>query len=447
MRAIFILLVVLVAAGGGAAYYTTNYLSAEPSATFRTATVKKDTLLVTIGATGTAEPEDLINVGAQVAGRIESFGRDPYDAAKRVDYCTAVEEGTVLANIDPTMYKAQHDQAVAAVARAKADLVQLQAKCNQTEQEWKRARSLKPTQAIADTDYDLARANYLTAQANVEVGKAAIKQSEAELEIAKANLDYTVIKSPVRGVIIARRVNVGQTVVAALNAPSLFLLAKDLRRMQIWASVNEADIGRIHPGQPVRFTLATYPGETFEGKVVQIRLNAQSTQNVVTYTVVVSTDNPPTPEYPYGKLLPYMTTDVRFEVERQPDVLLVPNAALRWRPQPLQIVPEYQRKADRGQAAAASVPNATGPATSTTKSANEEHRRVWVKEGDLVRPVRVRVGKTDGSVTEVSGEGLKEGLEVVVGAGRSDVVNQDGGDTKNPFIPQIRGKSAPKAQK
>ena len=166
------------------------------------------------------------------------------------------------------------------------------------------------------------------------MGKATIKQYEAAVAMAKTNLDYCTIKSPVKGVIIDRRVNIGQTVVSSMSASSLFLIAKDLSRMQVWASVNEADIGRIHAGLPVHFTLATYPGETFEGKVTQVRLNAQSTQNVVTYTVVVTTDNPPTAEYPNGKLFPYMTANLKFEVERHPDVLLVPNAALRWKPQP-----------------------------------------------------------------------------------------------------------------
>ena len=169
-------------------------------------------------------------------------------------------------------------------------------------------------------------ANYKAAEANVAVGEATIQQNEAALEMAKTNLGYSTIKSPVDGVIIDRRVNIGQTVVASLNAPSLFLIAKDLRRMQVWASVNEADIGRIHPSMPVRFTVDAYPGEVFRGKVVQVRLNATMTQNVVTYTVVVTTDNSD------GKLLPYLTANVNFELEQRDNVLLVPNAALRWKP-------------------------------------------------------------------------------------------------------------------
>ena len=339
MKTILCLLVAVAIAAGGATYYTT-YRNTEPPMTFKTAKIKRDTLLVTTGATGTAEPEDLIDVGAQVTGRILSFGPDPHRPGKTIDYGTAVEQGMVLAIIDPTIYDAQVAQTTAALAHAKADLLQLQAKRDQTEQDWKRAQLLLPQSAIAQTDYDLAHANCLMAEANVEVGKAEIQQCGATLRMAKINQGYTTIKSPVKGVIIARRMNVGQTAVSALNAPSLFLLAKDLSRMQIWAQVNEADIGPIRPGLPVHFTLATYPGETFHGQVVQVRLNAQNTQNVITYTVVIATENPPTPDHPYGKIYPYMTADVRFEVERRPDVFVVPNAALRWTPQESQIAPE-----------------------------------------------------------------------------------------------------------
>ena len=217
--------------------------------------------------------------------------------------------------------------------------MQLEAKCEQTEQEWKRAESLLATKAIAESDYDTAGPNCKSAKANVAVGKATVRQNKAALRMAKTNLGYTTIKSPVRGVIIDRRVNIGQTVVASLNAPSLFLIAKDLRRMQVWASVNEADIGQIRVDMPVRFTVDAHPGQTFHGKVTQIRMNATMTQNVVTYTVVVTTDNSS------GKLLPYLTANVQFEVDKRSGVLLVPNAALRWKPQASQIAPAANKAA------------------------------------------------------------------------------------------------------
>src|SRR5206468_9275364 len=212
-------------------------------------------------------------------------------------------------------------QAKAGEQRARADLLQMKAKVTQTERDWNRAQQLGPGHgnAISATDYDTAKAVYETAKSALGVGEAAILQAQtdvtraaAALKQAQTNFGYTTIRSPVKGVIIDRRVNVGQTVVASLNAPSLFLIAKDLTRLQIWTSVNEADIGQIRQGQPAHFTVDAYPHETFAGVVSQIRLNATMTQNVVTYTVVVDTDNA------HGKLLPYLTANVRFEVNRRP---------------------------------------------------------------------------------------------------------------------------------
>src|SRR5262249_54347872 len=194
---------------------------------------------------------------------------------------------------------------------------------------------------ITEADYDMYQANFETAQSLLAVGDASVNQakksvqmSEAGLAKAQKNLGYCTIQSPVKRVINHRRVNVGQTVVSSLNAPSLFLIAKDLKRMQVWVSVNEADIGQIRPGLPVSFSVDAYPSETFRGVVGKVRLNATMTQNVVTYTVEVNTDNSS------GKLLPYLTANALFEVGRHDNVLLVPNAALRWWPQPDQIAPD-----------------------------------------------------------------------------------------------------------
>ncbi|MCX7428195.1 MAG: efflux RND transporter periplasmic adaptor subunit [Planctomycetia bacterium] len=428
MKTAFLFALVVLLAGGGLAYYTTHG-AAEPEARFRTATVERDELLATIGATGTVEPEEVVDVGAQVVGRIKSLGVDPADPNKTIDYGSVVQEDTVLARIDDAIYRAQVDQAEASLLRAQADLLQAEAKRYQTQQDWNRAQSLLPTKSIAKTDYDLDEANYKAADAAVAVGKAMIKQDEAMLRLAKTNLDYTVIKSPVTGVIVDRRVNIGQTVVASFNAPSLFLIAKDLRRMQVWASVNEADIGRIHKDMPVRFTVDAYPGEVFLGKVAQIRLNATMTQNVVTYTVVISTDNSDL------KLLPYLTANVQFVLEARPNVLLVPNAALRWRPLPEQMVPA----AREAVASASSGEGGQPPAKPARDAAARLQRgRVWVPDGKLVRPIEVAVGISDGSVTEVSpltsGE-VKEGTDVVVAEIRAEGDTQ----TTNPFMPNMFG--------
>ncbi len=439
MKMVFAALVVVGLAAGGAVYYT-KHVASDAAVSFRTVAVKRDNLVSTISATGTVEPEEVVDVGAQVVGIIKSLGVDPGDPTKKktIDYDSVVSKGTVLALIDDAVYKAQLDQAQATLDRSKADLLELQAHCDQAEQEWKRAEALLPTKAIADTDYDLDVANYKAAKANVAVGAATIKQNEAMLELAKTNLEYTVIKSPVKGVIVDRRVNVGQTVVSSLNAPSLFLIAKDLGRIQVWASVNEADIGRIHVGLPVRFTVDAYPGDTFRGKVAQIRLNATMTQNVVTYTVVIVTDNSD------GRLLPYLTANLQFEIEQRSNVLMVPNMALRWKPRPPQIDPEVRKtalSAPKTEAGKAGGKPASQTAAASDKAAKptkdrDEPNRIWVPAEGFVRPVEVVVGPSDGSMTEISGGGVHEGMKVVIGEGHKD---DDDGGTTNPFMPQLRG--------
>jgi len=264
-----------------------------------------------IVVTGTVKPEEVVEVGAQVNGMIVAVGSDAADPSKPLDQGSIVRKGAVLAQIDPTIYKAQVDFAEASLTKARADLQQLLTRCGQMKQEWQRAQSLLPQKAIANTDYDLADANCKVAVENVGSGRATVQQCEASLQVAKTYLSYTVITSPIDGVILDRRVNVGQIVCATFNVPGLFLVAKDLRRTQVWASVDEADIGQIHPGLPVQFTIDAYPGEVFAGKVSHIRLNPVTTQDRTTYTVIVATDNS-------RDMLPYLTAKLRFDVPKTP---------------------------------------------------------------------------------------------------------------------------------
>jgi HlyD family secretion protein len=414
------------------------------SAGFRTVQVKRGDLEATISATGTVEPEEVVDIGAQVAGKIVTFGKDKN--GKPVDYGSVVEAGMVLAQIDDALYaadaasaKAQLAQAKAAVQKAQADLGQMQAKLFQTERDWARAQKLGPSDALSQTDYDASRSAFEVAKANLAVGKAAIvqaqgavSQAEATLKRALQNLSYCTIISPVKGVIIDRRVNIGQTVVASLNAPSLFLLAKDLKRLQVWVSVNEADIGRIQPGQSVTFTVDAYPGEVFSGEVGKVRLNATMTQNVVTFTVEIITDNSS------GKLLPYLTANVTFIVGERKNVLLVPNAALRWTPQLSQVAAEF-----RGSPKKAPGPEAPSQAKPPARAGKEEQARgvVYVPRGTLVRPVYVALGLSDGSQMEVESSELKEGTLLVVGETESQQAGKpaSGG---SPFTPQLLRKSA-----
>ncbi len=236
--------------------------------------------------------------------------------------------------------------------------------------------------------------------------------------------------SPVDGVIIDRRVNIGQTVVSSLNAPSLFLIAKNLKRLQVWVSVNEADIGSIRPAQPVTFTLDARPGETFRGKVGKIRLNATMTQNVVTYTVEVITDNSS------GKLLPYLTANVQFEVARHTNVLTVPTAALRWTPKPQQISGE-SHKGSTGGATQRGGPGGSEPGARPGAGSTSGRRGIlWVMAGNGVRPIRVQTGLSDGTMTEVQGDALKEGLEVIT-AEQHQAGAAASATGANPFTPQL----------
>ena len=449
IKKVVIVLVLLGLVGGAGAWYLQR--DSEQTVAFRTAKVARGDLLISISATGTLEPEEVIDVGAQVAGQILSFGKDA--DGKTVDYGSHVEAGTVLAQIDDTLYKAQAAEAAALIQQAKAslqvanaNLEQAKAKRYQAQRDWDRAQKLGSSEALAQTSYDSYKSAYEIAQANVAVSEASIleaqasvAQTEAAGQRAKRNLDYCTIKSPVKGVIIDRRVNTGQTVVASLNAPSLFLLAKDLTHMQVWVAVNEADIGKIHAGQPVSFTVDAFPGQPFKGEVGKVRLNASMTQNVVTYTVEIITDNPS------GRLLPYLTANVKFELDRRSNVLMAPNASLRWIPTADQIAPQV-RDAGAAQAADSKQPGGAnpkseirnqksrGPQPGSASDSNTTQGNFWVLEGKYVRPIPVQVGQSDGSMTEIQGVGVTEGLEIVLGVQAKASAQTD---STNPFAPRF----------
>ena len=438
------LIILTLSALAAAGIYMYGRNRSRQSLSYRTAAVKRGDLMVSISATGTVEPEEVIDIGAQIAGKVVNFGQDRN--GRIIDYGSVVEEGTILAQIDDSLYQAdaaqadaQVRQAKASLLRAQADLEQLKARQFQAERNWMRVQKLGHSNALSQTDFDSYQAAYEIAKANVSVGDAAIlqaraslAQAEAGLQRAQRNLSYCTIRSPVKGVIIDRRVNIGQTVVASLNAPSLFLLAKDLTRMQVWVAVNEADIGKIFPGQAVNFTVDAYPGDMFTGEVGKLRLNASMTQNVVTYTVEVITDNS------NGRLLPYLTANVQFELKRVTDVFLAPNAALRWKPDPDQIDPEYRDKP-------ASVANQSkrregaggkpGIVETTLIRQEAQSGVIWISQGTYVKPVSVTIGLTDGILSEVTGEALSEGMEVVIGQPVPSPTSASG--SSNPFVPQL----------
>jgi HlyD family secretion protein len=382
---------------------------------FRTALVKRGNVAATISSSGTIEPLAVVDVGAQVAGLIKTFGTDIN--GQTIDYGSVVEKGAMLATIDDSVYAADLLVARAGELSAVANLEQMKAKFDQAEAEWKRAQELFNNKLLAGVDYDTDKANYEVARANVSVANSGIAQAQADLEKAQRNLDFCTIKSPVNGVIIDRRVNIGQTVVSSLNAPSLFLIAEDLTKMQIWVGVNEADVGRIKPGAPVSFTCDAFPGRQFEGTVGKVRLNATMTQNVVMFTVEVNTENPD------NVLLPYLTANVKFTVGSQSNVLLVPNAALRWSPSSAREIAADTRSQNP----------VDPPSTNSAASNNSKPGVIWLKDGEQVRAVTVKIGTSDGANTAVEGDGLQEGQEVVVG---ETMANLQSG-TKNPFLPPV----------
>ena len=387
-----LIVAVLAVIGAGALWFSHHR---EGGMVFRTAAVKRGDLSAVISGTGTVEPEQVVDVGSQVTGIITSFGRDVHD--KSVDYGSVVKAGGVVALIDDTLYlaaveidKAQLQQAIASLGNAKANVPQMKAKLADAEADWRRARTIGPSQALAATTYDQYKATYETAKSNlaislaaVDVAVAGVAQAKATLKKDQENLAYCTVKSPVDGVVVDRRVNIGQTIVSSTAASSLFLIAKDLNRIQVWASVNEADIGKIHEGQKVTFTVDAFGDQVFQGVVNKIRLNATMSQNVVTYTVEVNHDNSD------GKLLPYLTTNLQFETGHRQNVMLVPNAALRWSPRPGQIAHE---------SAPASHTGAERPAgqheVAAESGASQSHGTLWVRRRRF-RQACPRAGRID----------------------------------------------------
>jgi HlyD family secretion protein len=411
------------------------------SVEFRTVMVQRKSISTTISATGTLEPSDIIDVGAQVAGRVTEFGIDP-DTGEHLDYGSRVTKGMLLARIDPSVYeievaiseaqskrsesqvaqaRAQLKEAESSVHRSEAELLQQQSKLERTEREWHRSQGLAKTNSISAAEFDAVRSDYESLRAAVIVSKAAIEQARCRLESqraaitgaeadaenaqavlkrSKTTLSYCTIVSPIDGVIIDRRVSQGQTVVASLSTPSLFLLASDLRQLEIWVSVNEADIGQIKPKMPVRFTVDSLPDQTFKGAVKQIRLNASMSQNVVTYTVVVSVVNES------DLLIPYLTANVEFIVNERLDVLCVPTTALRFQP---------KEAANNDLSIASTDPT------------------VWLVESGKLRGVPVQVGISDGSLVEITSSELTSNCQTATG-----YLAKSFTQASNPFVPRMK---------
>ena len=312
-----VLTVILLATVGGGAYAYLNYRSGDEAPTIATATVTRGDISDSVGATGTLQAVTTIQVGTQVSGTL---------AELNADFNSLVRKGQVLARLEPSLFETQIEQARANLIRAQADLERLRVTLDDADIKLERARELADRQLIPQTELDAADVAVRSTAAQIRSAQAQVTQAEASLNQNQVNLQHTVIRSPIDGMVISRDVDVGQTVAASMQAPTLFVLAADLTEMQVVANIDESDVGRIRPGQAVSFRVDAYPAEDFTGMVSQVRLQPQVVQNVVTYSTVIDVPNLEL------KLKPGMTANVNIEIARRSDAIRVPNAALRFRP-------------------------------------------------------------------------------------------------------------------
>ena len=312
-----VLAAVAVIAAGAFGYY--RYTQKPVAPTITTARITRGDIAETVGATGTLQAVTTVQVGTQVSGTIQELN---------ADFNSLVRKGQVLARLDPSLIQSQIEQARANLIRAEADLERLRVALDDSRTKLTRARELSEKKLIAQTELEAAEVAVRSAEAQLRSQQAGVTQSQASLKQNEVNLAHTVIESPIDGLVISRNVDVGQTVAASMSAPTLFVLAADLTKMQVLASLDESDVGRIRPGQLVHFRVDAFPTDDFTGNVTQVRLQPTTVQNVVTYQTVIDVPNPGL------KLKPGMTANVNIEIARRTDVLRVPNTALRFRPTP-----------------------------------------------------------------------------------------------------------------
>jgi HlyD family secretion protein len=340
-------------------------------------------------------------VGSQVSGRLLEI---------HVNYNSTVKKGMVLAKLDPQLFQANLAQARANLTAAQGQLQKAQAQSDNAAKQYERSKELADRKLIAQADLDTAEATMRAAKADVAAARGQLEQARAAEQQSQVNLGYTTIVSPVDGIVISRSVDVGQTVAASLQAPTLFTIAEDLKKMQVDTNVAEADVGKLSPGMAATFTVDAYPGEQFQGTVRQIRNAPQTVQNVVTYDAVIDVDNSAL------KLKPGMTANVTFIYAERTDVIAVPNAALRFRP-PAEVLASASaaRAASSGEHHGGAGRPGGGKGKDKDPNAPQV-KFVWVRRGADIQRVRIKTGLTDGSVTEVVEGDLKVGDEVVLDA-------------------------------
>jgi HlyD family secretion protein len=405
-----LMLSLLVVAAAAAAAYTParTYWQERNRIRYRETEVVRGEVVAVVNSTGTVKPVLSVQIGAFVSGPIEELF---------VDFNDEVEEGDLLATIDPRIYEAAVARDQALLATRKAEVERVEAELQRATNDYQRAQALRAENRdyISDTEMDQYKFNRLALEAQLAVTTTAVAQAQANLDNSEANLAYTEIRSPVDGIVIERKIDPGQTLASQFQTPQLFVIAPEMRKeMHVFASVDEADIGLIRDAQvrerPVQFTVDAYPDELFEGKIFQVRASSTTTQNVVTYPVVVSTPNADL------KLLPGMTASLSFEIDRKQDVLKVPNAALRFYPAREQVRPEHRKVLDGVDSETEEAGETGLPATEKATAHRDRNRRhVWVVDGEYLKPIEVTTGLSDYTYSElVSGE-LTEGQKLVTG--------------------------------
>jgi len=429
---------VLAASTLGGVLWFTHRADAGTTPSYRLGKVERASVKSTVSATGTLGAVRTVQVGTQVSGQI---------AALYVDFNDHVKKGQLIARIDPILQEA-------AVQDAEAGLAKANAVATQTQLDYERSKKLHDQQIATDAEYNVAQSSYAQA-------KAALTSARINLQRAKQNLAYTNIYSPIDGVVVERTMDVGQTVAASFSAPQLFVIANDLSRMQILASVDESDIGKIEAGQPVTFSVQSFPDRQFTGSVEQVRLNSTTLNNVVSYTAVVSVSNED------GKLLPGMTASVKLVTASADDVLTVPSTALRFTP-PEGAKTNMPVRANRpaGDSAAAPAAVASGAPAGGFQgggfpggpgAANAPRRprpagsqpgsmaRVWTVDATgTLTPHFVKLGISDGQKTQITSRDLQQGTSIVIGATQPGAsATATTGTTANPLQPQNTQRRGP----
>lgn len=405
----------------GLAAYVMFFRSGSSDVQYRTERASRGDVVVQVRATGTINPVQTVQVGSQVSGTI---------AALYADFNSVVKKGQIIAQIDSTFL-------YAAVKEAEANLERIEAQKHDAERSFKRIAQLFKKGLVSQAELDAA-------QTALESSVAQLKQAQAALDRAKVNLRHSIIRSPIDGVVISRDVDVGQTVAASLQAPRLFLIANDLKRMQVEASVDEADIGNIREEQQVTFTVDAYPQENFRGTVKQVRLAPVTVQNVVTYTVIIDVPNP------QMKLRPGMTATVSVLVDKRENVLRIPTLAFRFQPPP-EVVEQIRAREEKSStssqtAIAQDSPSSRRPSAGQGRSkppgsqseGSRKEARIWILEaGKNLKSAAIQTGLNDNRFVEVVSGELSEGDEVIVGIVASTSSTSPG--QTNPFQPRMPG--------